>query len=174
MTNILELAALWDTVLLLDKADVFLEARSLHDLERNAMVGVFLRLLEYHQRVMFLTTNRVTTLDEAFKSRISLAIRYHDLDESVRKKVWERFLAAAGVSIMHDAVDDGASSFVTETEPTRLAELRLNRREIKNATRTAQSLALTTQQALCYESIRQVLDIVGEFDKEWQRGLAQE
>jgi SpoVK/Ycf46/Vps4 family AAA+-type ATPase len=93
-----ELAPLWEAVLLLDEAYVFLEARSLHELERNATVGVFLRLLEYHQRVMFSTTNRITTIDEAFKSRISVAIKYQDLEESARRAIWENFLVLAGVN----------------------------------------------------------------------------
>src|SRR5690348_1764601 len=37
---------------------------SKNDILRNAMVGIFLRLLEYHQGVLFLTTNRVECLDE--------------------------------------------------------------------------------------------------------------
>ncbi|KAI8168695.1 hypothetical protein K4K49_000312 [Colletotrichum sp. SAR 10_70] len=36
------------TVVLLDEADVFLEERSLQNLERNALVSVFLRVLEYY------------------------------------------------------------------------------------------------------------------------------
>jgi len=44
--NILEMNTKWNAVLLLDEADVFLEARSAHDLERNKMVSIFLRLLE--------------------------------------------------------------------------------------------------------------------------------
>jgi hypothetical protein len=36
-----------------------LEKRTENDVKRNAMVGIFLRLLEYHQGVLFLTTNRV-------------------------------------------------------------------------------------------------------------------
>ena len=44
-----DLAATWRAVLLIDEADVFLEERSLHDLQRNAMVAVFLRQLEYYQ-----------------------------------------------------------------------------------------------------------------------------
>lgn len=32
-----------------------LEKRSENDIVRNAMVGIFLRLLEYHQGVLFLT-----------------------------------------------------------------------------------------------------------------------
>lgn len=58
--------------MLLDEADVFLERRVNNDIKRNAMVGVFLRLLEYHQGILFLTTNRVSTFDDAFNSRISV------------------------------------------------------------------------------------------------------
>lgn len=43
-----ELATAWKAVVLIDEADVFLEQRSLHDLERNAMVAAFLRHLEYY------------------------------------------------------------------------------------------------------------------------------
>src|SRR3989442_9703363 len=39
----------WNAVLLLDEADIYLEARNTSDLNRNAMTGVFLRQLEYHQ-----------------------------------------------------------------------------------------------------------------------------
>ena len=48
LKEILGLEALWDAALLFDEAHIFMEARSLHELERNAMVRVFLRLLEYH------------------------------------------------------------------------------------------------------------------------------
>jgi len=36
------------SVVLLDEADVFLEQRTLLDMERNALVSVFLRVLEYY------------------------------------------------------------------------------------------------------------------------------
>lgn len=46
LRNILEVACYWDAVILLDEADIFLEQRSDNDIHRNAMVGIFLRLLE--------------------------------------------------------------------------------------------------------------------------------
>jgi hypothetical protein len=49
-------------VLLIDEADVFLEKRTLTDVHRNALVSVFLRLLEYYEGILFLTTNRVATV----------------------------------------------------------------------------------------------------------------
>lgn len=42
---VLVMVSKWNAVLLLDEADVFLEARSSNDLERNKMVSIFLRVL---------------------------------------------------------------------------------------------------------------------------------
>lgn len=76
LKNVFRLAHLWDCVLLLDEADVFLSQRSKDDMKRNALVSVFLRVLEYYNGLLFLTTNRVGTIDEAFKSRIHLSLYY--------------------------------------------------------------------------------------------------
>ncbi|KAI9170829.1 putative cell division cycle ATPase [Paramyrothecium foliicola] len=76
LKNVFRLAHLWDCVLLLDEADVFLSQRSKQDMKRNALVSVFLRVLEYYNGLLFLTTNRVGTIDEAFKSRIHLSLYY--------------------------------------------------------------------------------------------------
>lgn len=62
LTRILDLAHTWRAVLLIDEADVFLEKRTLTDVHRNALVSVFLRLLEYYEGILFLTTNRVNTV----------------------------------------------------------------------------------------------------------------
>jgi SpoVK/Ycf46/Vps4 family AAA+-type ATPase len=124
----------------------------------------FLRLLEYHERIMFLTTNRVKTFDEAFKSRISVAIQYRDLDESARRRVWENFLKLAEVKIINETSDDGTSPYVTTEQLHKLASKHLNGREIKNTMRTAQALANTSGERLGYEVILNVLDIVDEFD----------
>jgi len=40
LEKIFDIAAAWKAIVLIDKADVFLERRSLLDLERNAMVAV--------------------------------------------------------------------------------------------------------------------------------------
>lgn len=58
LNTVMDMVAKWNAVLLLDEADVFLEARSTHDLERNKLVSIFLRILEYYEGVLFLTTNR--------------------------------------------------------------------------------------------------------------------
>lgn len=73
--KILNIAHTWGAVLLLDEADVFLEARMAQDIHRNALVSIFLNMLEYFQGILFLTTNRVKTFDDAFQSRIHMAIK---------------------------------------------------------------------------------------------------
>lgn len=47
-------------VVLLDESDVFLEEREKSDLQRNALVSVFLRVLEYYDGILILTSNRGT------------------------------------------------------------------------------------------------------------------
>eukprot|EP01120_Amphizonella_sp_Union-15-10_P007490 TRINITY_DN2533_c0_g1_i1.p1 TRINITY_DN2533_c0_g1~~TRINITY_DN2533_c0_g1_i1.p1 ORF type:complete len:654 (+),score=165.41 TRINITY_DN2533_c0_g1_i1:92-2053(+) len=124
---ILELAGIWTAVILIDEADIFLEKRSENDIMRNAMVGIFLRLLEYHQGVLFLTTNRVRVFDEAFHSRISVALKYEDLDISAREKVWDHLLDSANIKGLNCK---------------ELAKYPLNGRQIRTTIRLAQSLAL--------------------------------
>lgn len=96
LQKILDIAHSWGAVLLLDEADVFLEKREVHDIHRNALVSIFLRLLEYFQGILFLTTNRVETFDDAFQSRIHVALRYGELSPKARKTVWKQFVAMVG------------------------------------------------------------------------------
>ncbi|KAJ8585538.1 hypothetical protein M405DRAFT_745137, partial [Rhizopogon salebrosus TDB-379] len=44
------------SIVLIDEADVFLGHRSLHEWERNRLISVALKVLEYHRGVLFLTT----------------------------------------------------------------------------------------------------------------------
>ncbi|CAF9918061.1 MAG: hypothetical protein HETSPECPRED_003648 [Heterodermia speciosa] len=90
-----QLAHRWGCVLLLDEADVFLQKRSREDLARNAIVSVFLRVLEYYSGILFLTTNRVGAFDQAFRSRIHMSLFYPRLDEDKTIKIWKMNLARA-------------------------------------------------------------------------------
>jgi SpoVK/Ycf46/Vps4 family AAA+-type ATPase len=75
--------------MLLDEADVFLQSRARdRDLSRNAVVSVFLGMLEYYSGILFLTTNKIGTFDEAFKSRIHVSLYYKELDEEQTLEIW--------------------------------------------------------------------------------------
>lgn len=89
------LAHRWGCLLLLDEADVFLSLRSQTDLRRNAIVSVFLRTLEYYSGILFLTTNRVGTLDPAFKSRIHVSLYYPNLTKKASSEIWKKHIQKA-------------------------------------------------------------------------------
>ena len=148
LREILEVASAWNAVVLIDEADIFLERRSENDIARNAMVGVFLRLLEYHQGVLFLTTNRVRSFDEAFHSRISVALRYEPLGEAARAEVWANLLDAARVGGL---------------EPDQLAKYELNGRMIKNTIRLAQSLAAAEGVSVSSAHVARTVGVTNQF-----------
>jgi len=93
---IFERATRWNAVLLFDECDVFLSKRR-DDLERSAIVGIFLRLLDYFDGVLFMTTNRPEVLDAPVNSRVALRITYPKLDRAARAAVWKSMLDAAGL-----------------------------------------------------------------------------
>lgn len=99
------LGKIWDYVVLLDEADVFLEQRTLNDLSRNALVSVFLPALEYYDGILVLTSNREGTFDEAFKLRIQLALHYEALNLAQRHQIWENFIRH--LNDMNDNIDVG-------------------------------------------------------------------
>src|SRR5271154_2402284 len=93
LVEITSLAHKWGAIILIDEADVYLAERSLQDILRNGLVSVFLRHLEYFQGIMFLTTNRLTTFDDAFQSRIHFAMKFGILTKQAKTKIWNTFLA---------------------------------------------------------------------------------
>ena len=49
---------------------------------------VFLRILEYYPGILFLTTNRVGALDDAFRSRLHLTLYYPKLNQKQIQKIF--------------------------------------------------------------------------------------
>ncbi|KAI0011874.1 hypothetical protein F4779DRAFT_635471 [Xylariaceae sp. FL0662B] len=95
LSKIFALATSWQAILLIDEADVFLESRgrgASFDTEKNALVSVFLRVLEYYQGIMFLTTNQIAQFDIAIPSRIHIAIKYESLTRTQMEKIFKGFL----------------------------------------------------------------------------------
>ncbi|KAI1106939.1 P-loop containing nucleoside triphosphate hydrolase protein [Jackrogersella minutella] len=145
---ILEVAAKWDAVLLLDECDVLLAQRSADNLGRNTIVAIFLRLLEYYRGMLFMTTNRVEAIDPAFQSRIHLTIRYPNLDVSARRRIWDQFIQSS-----HQEWTIPEWYFIE------LQDLDVNGREIKNIVKTAQLLASHEKVALSVEHMRTALSV---------------
>jgi hypothetical protein len=128
LQKILKLCQLWKAILLIDEAEAYLENRVYGNTMRNAVVSVLLRLLEYHQEVIFLTTNYIGRIDVAFKSRISVAIKYPQLDVTSRETIWIRFLHAAGVQIIENEFPRAGDSNFTKLQLNKLAMRELNGR----------------------------------------------
>lgn len=131
----------WNAVLQFDECEIFLSKRG-DDLERSAIVGIFLRLLDYYRGILFLTTNRPDMLDYAVLSRVMLKLNYPDLDLPSRATIWRTMFQAAGLSLIDGTLED-------------LATTRLNGRQIRNLTRLAK--ILHPQGKLSLENMREVL-----------------
>ncbi|KAI0832276.1 hypothetical protein F5Y06DRAFT_281118 [Hypoxylon sp. FL0890] len=164
LQKILDICHAWGAILLLDEADVFLEKRNMQDIHRNALVSIFLRQLEYFQGILFLTTNRVQTFDDAFQSRIHIALRYDDLDMKAKKAIFKIFIerarAVTGIDLTPFDEDDYTS----------LARHNLNGRQIKNTIGTAQALAVNKGEPLSMRHIREVLNVQQNFEQDLKGG----
>ncbi|KAK5625866.1 hypothetical protein RRF57_001582 [Xylaria bambusicola] len=139
LINNFKRAKSWDAVLLIDEADVFMERRSVSDLVRNSLVAGFLRALEFYDGILFLTTNRVGSFDDAFISRVHVQLYYPDFDDEQRQQIWQTFvdkLAKERGNYMR--LNINAKEYIRGRE---IRALKWNGREIRNAFQTAVSLA---------------------------------
>ncbi|CCF46130.1 AAA family ATPase [Colletotrichum higginsianum] len=166
LESVLHLGKTWGCVVLLDEADVFLEQRSLEDLKRNALVSVFLRVLEYYDGILILTSNRVGTFDEAFKSRIQLAIHYTNLTTHQRTMIWGNFFRR-----LKDMSDEDIDFVDLEDHVEDLARHKMNGREIRNVITTARQVVRWERKqqkepsfSLTYKVMDEVIETSRKFD----------
>ncbi|KAF5502464.1 hypothetical protein CGCA056_v014281 [Colletotrichum aenigma] len=168
-----QLAQAWECVLLLDEADVFLAERSQDNIERNALVSVFLRVMEYYEGILFLTTNKVGSFDEAFKSRMSMALYYPPLKQDQTERIWAVQLERTeklSVEAAPDDVDqhvqfDRVEIMTFANKLWMLQDLKpefkpvWNGRQIRNAFQTAVALAEWHQKE---NNIKGLIKVKGE------------
>ncbi|KAK3393535.1 hypothetical protein B0H63DRAFT_554892 [Podospora didyma] len=120
---VLLLGRTWGCVVLLDEADVFLEQRTINNMEGSALVSVFLRVLEYYD-----VPNTAQPSDQ-------------NLDGAQRKKIWKNFIDR--LDKLHDklrftvAINLGVNIKEICDKLDILAQPNLNGREIRNAISTA-------------------------------------
>ncbi|KAE8327338.1 P-loop containing nucleoside triphosphate hydrolase protein [Aspergillus sergii] len=159
LETVFHLGTQWNYVVLLDEADTFLEERSSADIERNALVSVFLRVLEYDEGILILTSNRIGTFDEAYKSRVQLTLHYPPLDQDRRQRIWNNFmnrLDHSGVKVYIDKLKDKVDM---------LSAHELNGRVIRNAIETATLLAQFRGQTLGPRHPKEVIKVSNEFEQ---------
>jgi SpoVK/Ycf46/Vps4 family AAA+-type ATPase len=109
---------------------------------------VFLRLIEYYQGILFLTTNRLDEFDDAFQSRIHLTVNYQPLTDVKRAAIWKNLL---------DQITPG--HWAAEAVARLSREYNINGREIKNLIRTAAALAEHDGVLLSEEHIQTVFNL---------------
>ena len=123
------------------------------------VANVNLRILEYYEGILILTSNRVGTFDEAFKSRIQLSLHYENLTKSQRIKIWKNFFNRLKLLPEKKIDFDDVESYVEE-----LAEHDMNGRQIRNAITTARQLAQFKNKIMNYSHLRHVIRVAGKFD----------
>jgi hypothetical protein len=98
LNKILYRAEKWDAVLLIDEADSYIYKRG-NDILQNCIVGTFLRLMEYYNGILFLTSNRPDTVDDAIISRVTLHVKYDfpTYDETIQ--LWKILSENFGMTI---------------------------------------------------------------------------
>lgn len=104
LKEVLQRAERWGAILLIDEADVYIRARG-EEIEQNAIVGVFLRLLEYYRGVLFMTTNRGTSVDDAIVSRVTARFRYKMPNQEEQIRLWKVLAAQNGIVIEDSEID---------------------------------------------------------------------
>lgn len=121
-------------------------------------------MIRYFRGILFLTTNRVRTFDEAFLSRIHVSLRYHDLDATAKRQIWVAFVkkthANQGLPVSENAG-------LSDKELGDLGDRDVNGRQIKNVVKTATSVANDRNEILGYKHLVQVLEILDQFNADW-------
>ncbi|KAI0890589.1 uncharacterized protein GGS22DRAFT_151326 [Annulohypoxylon maeteangense] len=146
LDRVFNLAHRWGCVLLLDEADVFLAKRNREDIKRNGLVSIFLRTLEYYPGILFLTTNRVGAIDDAFRSRLHLTLYYPQLDRKQSRKIWKvnfrrlKEINEERAKLDHPPIKIDKEKILRYAD-LNFEELHWNGRQIRNAFQSALALA---------------------------------
>jgi len=144
LKTVLGRAERWGAILLIDEADVYIRARGT-EIEQNAIVGVFLRVLEYYRGVLFMTTNRGTEIDDAIVSRLTASITYAMPSEANQHKLWKILSGQNGVELSNR---DLATIFASHPN--------LSGRDIKNLLKLASRVASAKGEKVTPELIKRV------------------
>lgn len=109
---ILQRANRWNAVLLLDEADVYIRKRGT-DLQHNAIVGVFLRVLEQASCILVMTTNIVDDpkyptrgTDDAIASRCIIRMSYVLPTADRQSEIWRNLAAVNKIELSEKAIAD--------------------------------------------------------------------
>lgn len=100
---------------------------------------------------MFMTTNRASSIDSAFQSRIHLTLHYPELDSVAKERIWRQFTS----QLERDET-------LTDDTYLQLAKRPMNGRQIKNTVKISALLAHKEKVRLGLRHIRTVLYATSE------------
>lgn len=142
----------WNAIMLLDEADVYVYRRG-QNLQQNAIVGTFLRVLEYHAGVLFLTTNRGDLVDDAILSRCTARLPYGPPAKEDQARIWAILTEANGVDLDWDVVRQ-----IVDAHP------KLSGRDIKNILKLSMMVAHSRGVAITPALVTEVKSFKPTFD----------
>ncbi|KAF4469330.1 P-loop containing nucleoside triphosphate hydrolase [Fusarium albosuccineum] len=166
LPGLLSLAKDWEALVLIDEADVFMQERRIKDLERNSLVSILLRALEYFEGIMLLTTNRVETIDSAFHSRIHLSLAYPPLSPEALRTLWKNTISRAS--------SNPNPRWLSKRFLSQLAGSQINGRDIKNIVSMAYAVAKNEKREMRAADIRQGLDALQSFKTDFRQGVTRQ
>lgn len=79
--------------------------------------------------ILFLTTNRVGTFDDAILSRVHVQLFYPDLDDEQRLTMWTTFIKKLECDRPHIQVKYALKEYLRSSE---MRKFKMNGREIRN------------------------------------------
>ena len=142
---ILSRAARWNAILLIDEADVYVHERG-NSLDQNAIVGVFLRVLEYHASVLFLTTNRPELVDDAIASRCVARIDYPYPTQENQKKIWRVLATSSKIDLSDEVINEFVSNHPS-----------VSGRDVKNLLKLARLISIAEKKPITLAALEYVL-----------------
>lgn len=107
---VLARASRWGAILLIDEADVYIRRRG-SDINQNAIVGTFLRVLEYYNGILFMTSNMETVIDDAIMSRATAHLQYKVPSDNERMMIWEILSRQFDIEFTHDQLQELTNYF---------------------------------------------------------------
>jgi len=117
--------------------------------------------------ILIMTSNRVGRLDEGFTSRIHLSIRFANLSEDSRYKIWDNLLSRLYKILQESPPGIEGSADIVELQGklTELAKVPMNGREIRNSISSARRLAMWNHERLEFKHLQVVISEAAKFNE---------
>lgn len=125
----------YNAMILIDEVDVFIRKRGVHPM-LDEMTSVFLRVLEYFDGIIFMTTNLAGNIDPAIFSRIHLCVGIESISPELRLEIWKKTVSNELFKAISGTDADKEKLF------KELSEVNLNGREIKTVIQNAVTRAI--------------------------------